>query len=210
MKDLAKVRKNESLHHNEEEESFVAKDQLAIEIHQENLAKLAKMSEVEILKEKKILEDMLDPKLIQFFKNRKKYGKRSIEKGMQETALIPANRAITDAEVFIDKKLKRSSNDNDTASVSITKETAMDVEVSNDKKMKLSLNENDINMDYENDAVNIPKSSKEILEASKQKGWLHMDTPEPEKLKWMEDLMEEKNDELATNKEYNARFDFNG
>lgn len=188
--DVAKVQKNESLHHNEEEKSFVAKDQ------------------AEILKEK-MLKDMLDPKLIQFFKNRKKYGKRSIEKGMQETVL-PANTAITDAEVSIDKELKLSTNDNDTVNVSIIKETAIDVGVSNDKKMKLSSNKNDVNMDYENDAVNIPKSSKEIIEASKQKGWLHMDTPEPEKLKWMEDLMEEEKNEPTINEEYNARFDFNG
>ncbi|XP_070154154.1 RNA polymerase II-associated protein 1 [Polyergus mexicanus] len=178
--DLVKVQRNESLHHNKEEASFVAKDRLAIEIHQENLAKLAKMSKAEILKEKKILEDTLDSKLVQFFKNRKKCGKRLIAEG------------------------------NSTSSVSIGKETAMDVEVSNDKKTKHPLNEDDINMDYEDDAVSIPKSSKEILEASKQKGWLHMDIPEPEKLKWMEDLIEEEKDEPATNEEYNARFDFNG
>lgn len=214
--DLAKVQRNESLYHNKEEASFVTKDQLAIEIHQENLAKLAKMSEAEILKEKKILEDTLDSKLVQFFKNRKKCGKRSIAEDTQETMSL-SDRAIIDTEVFIDKKLKLSSNDNnDTkmgnniSSVSIEKETAMDVEVSNDKKTKHPLNEDDINMDYEDDTISIPKSSKEILETSKQKGWLHMDTPEPEKLKWMEDLMEKEKDEPATNEEYNARFDFNG
>ncbi|KAM0733735.1 RNA polymerase II-associated protein 1 [Formica fusca] len=214
--DLAKVQRNESLHHNKEEASFVTKDQLAIEIHQENLAKLAKMSEAEILKEKKILEDTLDSKLVQFFKNRKKCGKRLIAEDTQETMSL-ADRAIIDTEVFIDKKLKLSSNDNNdtkmennTSSVLIGKETAMDVEVSNDKKTKHPLNEDDINMDYEDDTISIPKSSKEILETSKQKGWLHMDTPEPEKLKWMEDLMEKEKDEPATNEEYNARFDFNG
>ncbi|XP_029167973.1 RNA polymerase II-associated protein 1 [Nylanderia fulva] len=207
--DSTKIQRDESLHCDKEGASFIAEDQLAIKIHQENLDKLAKMSEAEILKKKRLIEDVLDSKIIQFLKNKKKCRERSIEESMQGTMPV-ANRAIMSTE-FNDKKLKLSSNDNDTkienntSSVSITKETAMDVEVSNDKKIEANTN-----MDYEDDTVNIPKSSKEILEASKQKGWLHMNTPEPEKLKWMEDLTEEKKDEPVINEEYNARFDFNG
>lgn len=211
--DSAEVQRNESLHCDKEEASFIADDQLAIEIHRENLDKLAKMSETEILKEKKTLEDTLDPKIIQFLKNKKKYGKRSIEKSMQGSV---ANKAIMDTEVFNDKKLKLSLNDNDTkmenntSSVSIMKETSMDVEISDDEKIKLFSNAADANMDCEDDTIIIPESSKNILETGKQKGWLHMDTPEPEKLKWMEDLREKEKDKPAINEEYNARFDFNG
>lgn len=211
-KDIAKIQKDEFLHSNKEEVSFVAEDQLADKIHQENLDKLAKMSEAEILKEKKILEETLDSKIIQFLKNRKKCGKRSIEESMN-TTLSTNSVASLDTESS-DKKLKLSSNDNDTeiendTNISITKEITMDVEVPDDKKTKFPLKGDDTNMDWEDDTVSIPKSSKEILEASKQKGWLHMDKPEPEKLKWMKELTEEK-EELATNEEYNARFDFNG
>jgi len=200
------------LHSNKEEVSFVAEDQLTDKIHQENLDKLAKMSEAEILKEKKILEETLDSKIIQFLKNRKKYGKRSIEESMNTAS--STNSVVSLDTESSDKKLKLSLNDNNDTeiendtNVSITKEITMDI-VPSDKKTKFPLKGDDTNMDCEDDTVSIPKSSKEILEVSKQKGWLHMDKPEPEKLKWMKDLMEEK-EELATNEEYNARFDFNG
>lgn len=200
------------MHSNKEEVSFVAEDQLADKIHQENLDKLAKMSEAEILKEKKILEETLDSKIIQFLKNRKKYGKRSIKESMNTAS--STNSVVSLDTESSDKKLKLSLNDNNDTeiendtNVSITKEITMDI-VPSDKKTKFPLKGDDTNMDCEDDTVSIPKSSKEILEVSKQKGWLHMDKPEPEKLKWMKDLMEEK-EELATNEEYNARFDFNG
>lgn len=215
--DSLKVQKNEFLHRNKEEANFIAEDQLAIEIHQENLDNLAKMSETEILKEKKILENTLDPKIIQFLKNKKKREKRLIEEENVKRTTSVINKAIvtTEAACF-SKKMKLFSSDNydvkiedNTSSVSIAKETTIDEEISNDKKTKLPLNEKDIKMDCENDTVSIPKSPKELLKTGKQKGWLHMDTPEPEKLKWMEDLPEEKEDE-PTNEEYNARFDFNG
>ncbi|XP_011258962.2 RNA polymerase II-associated protein 1 [Camponotus floridanus] len=212
-KGIAKIQKDEFLHSNKEEVSFVAEDQLADKIHQENLDKLAKMSEVDILKEKKILEETLDSKIIQFLKNRKKCEKRSIEKSMNTAS--STNSVVSLDTESSDKKLKLSLNDNNNTeiendtNISITKEITMDVEVPDDKKTKFPLKGNDTNMDWEDDTVSIPKSSKEILEASKQKGWLHMNKPEPEKLKWMKDLTEEK-EELATNEEYNARFDFNG
>lgn len=206
-----KIQKDEFLHNNKEEVSFVAD-----EIHQENLDKLAKMSEAEILKEKKILEETLDSNLIQFLKNRKKYGKRSIEESSNTASF--ANRVVSLDTESSDKKLKLSLNDNNDmkiendTNVSITKEITMGIEAPNDKKTKFPLDKDDTNMDCEDDTVsirNMPKSSKEILEASKQKGWLHMDKPELEKLEWMEDLTEQK-EEPATNEEYNARFDFNG
>lgn len=68
----------------------------------------------------------------------------------------------------------------------------------------------DFELESEKEKVDIPKLPEEILEKSKQKGWLHMNTPEPVKLKWMDDLPAEKNEELPSNEWYNARFDFNG
>lgn len=212
MKNDSKAQR-ESPHFNKEEASMM-EDQLAIEIHKENLEKLAQMSEAEILEEKKKLEETLDPKILQFLKNKKKkIGKRSIEQDSKQFSISVTSKTTTmDTEVSSDKKMKLLSNDNDsgmdcendTASTSIAKEI-MCTEVSNDRTM----NNIDTKMDCENDTLSIPESSKEIFEESKQKGWLHMDTPEPEKLKWMEDLQEKK-DEPIPNEEYNARFDFNG
>lgn len=206
------VQRDESSHC-DREEAAVMKNKLAIEVHEENLGKLAKMSEAEIFEEKRKLEQTLDPKIIQFLRNKKsKFVKRPIE---QDSEQLGASKIVTGAQAFSDKKIKLSSKvnermdcENDTASTSTVRETTMDTEVSN-KKTKLT-SDVDTKMDCETDPSSIPESSKKIFEEGKQKGWLHMNTPEPDKLKWMEDLPARKKDEPAPNEEYNARFDFNG
>ncbi|KOC63085.1 RNA polymerase II-associated protein 1 [Habropoda laboriosa] len=67
-----------------------------------------------------------------------------------------------------------------------------------------------IPMQVDEPEQSIPKPSIELMEQAKEKGWVHMDSIEPEKLKWMEDLPTEKKDEPASDEPYNARFDFNG
>lgn len=211
----SKVQRNESSHCNKEE-AVVTEDQLTVEIHKENLEKLAKMSEAEILEEKRKLEETLDPKIIQFLRNKKnKFGKRPIEQDCNQCGASTASETAINKEASSDKKIKLSLNENDSRmdcennTASTAKETAM--EVSNDRKTKFSSDDVNTKMDCENDTLSLPESSKELFEESKQKGWLHMNTPEPEKLKWMKDLPEKKKkDEPALNEEYNARFDFNG
>lgn len=207
-----KVQKDESSCCSKEEANVMV-DQLATEIHKENLEKLAQMSEAEILEKKKKLEETLDPKIVQFLRNKMKFGKRSIEQDSKDCSISLVNKTTAmDTEVSTDKKMKFSSDDsgmdctNDTASALITKEITIDTD---DRKTNLP-SDIDTKMDCENDTLSIPESSKEIFEEGKQKGWLHMNTPEPEKLKWMEDFPEKKKDEPAPNEEYNARFDFNG
>lgn len=215
--DSATVRRDESFHRGKEG-AVAREDQLAVEIHRENVEKLAQMSEAEILEEKRKLEETLDPKLIQFLRNKKnKSAKRPIERDSRQLGASVASEIAIDVEVSSDKKLKLSSNDNegmdcenDITSTSTAKETTMDAEVSNGKKTQLSSDDADTKMDYEADPSDIPELFKKIFEEGKQKGWLHMNTPEPEKLKWMEDLPEKKKDEPAPTEEYNARFDFNG
>ncbi|XP_014481418.1 PREDICTED: RNA polymerase II-associated protein 1 [Dinoponera quadriceps] len=166
---------------NKEQISIVNDDQMAIEVHNENLEKLAEMSKAEILKEKKNLEKTLDPSIIHFLRNKnKKSGKRSLNQDGTMQCDLSTNDARMNANEPKDKNIKLSSDDDDTK------------------------------MDCESGLVDIPKSSKNILEEGKQKGWLHMDSPEPEKLKWMDDLSVRKNDESAPEEYYNARFDFNG
>ncbi|KYQ57281.1 RNA polymerase II-associated protein 1 [Trachymyrmex zeteki] len=192
-----KIHTDESSHC-DKEENIVTKYNL-LQIYKENSLKLAQMSKAEILKEKRKLEETLDPKIIQFLRNKK-------NKSTENSVVLN--------KMSIDKKTKLSSNDNeemdcenDITSTSSTKE---DTEISSNKKIKLSSDNVDTKMDYKAGTLSIPESSKEIFEESKQKGWLHMNTPEPEKLKWMEDLPEKEKDEALPNKEYNARFDFNG
>lgn len=57
---------------------------------------------------------------------------------------------------------------------------------------------------------NVPKPCVEILEQAKEKGWIHLDTVEPKKLQWMQDISEKTEDGPGLNEPYNARFDFNG
>ena len=209
-----KIHMGESSHCNKEE-NIVTKYNL-FQIYKENSLKLAQMSEAEILKEKRKLEETLDPKIIQFLRNKKnKFMEKPIEQNRQLDASV-ANKTAVITKVSSDKKIKLSSNDNeemdcetDVISTSSAKET-MNIEISSNKKIKLSSDNVDTKMDCENDTWRIPDSSKEIFKESKQKGWLHMNTPEPEKLKWMEDLPEKEKDEVLSDKEYNARFDFNG
>lgn len=195
-----------------EDESNTVENQLANDIHKENLEKLAKMSESEILEEKRILEETLDSKLLEFLKNKnknKKLRKRSAEQDNVVHNISSANKAMMDITISDNKEIKLET---DAASPLNSREMTTNTEVSNIKKMKLSLNndEDDTRIDSKDNEVDIPKSPKKILDESKQKGWLHMDTPEPEKLKWMKDLPEVKKNESVPNKEYNARFDFNG
>lgn len=176
------------------------------------------MSQAEILTEKKKLEETLNPKIIQFLRNKKnhKSGKRSVEQKVQPNVSAINNEA-TDMEPSDDKKIKLLLNNNDVemncennaSNVSTLEEIVMDTEGFSDKTEKI-LNDDEKMHDCKDDTLNIPESSKEILEESKQKGWLHMDRPEPDKLKWMEDLPEKKKDEPTMTEEYNARFDFKG
>jgi len=199
---------------NRKKEANVMENQLAIDIHKENLEKLSKMSEKEILEEKKILEETLKPSLIEFLRNKNnKVGKISIK----QDNVIQNNIPVTN-EVTMDIKISNNKANNkaikfeiDTASNLATKEVTVNTEISNNKEMKYFLNDNDdIRINSTNNELDMPNLLKNMLDESKRKGWLHMDIPEPNKVKWMEDLPEEKEDEPITNAEYNARFDFNG
>lgn len=68
----------------------------------------------------------------------------------------------------------------------------------------------DTPMDVDENKEIIPQPPREIMEQAKQKGWIHMDSLEPEKLKWMENLPSTSKDQPASDEPYNARFDFNG
>lgn len=146
------------------------------------------MSQEDILKEKNKLEITLKPELIQFLRD-KRIKKQKINK-------IQENNEISNNEVQ-DQSVKST----------FIKKTIVE-KISN--KHDDSIKNNDNIMQIDDLKQNIPKSSKKLMEQAKEKGWIHMDSLEYEKLKWMEDIPAEKTNESASDEPYNARFDFNG
>lgn len=155
----------------------------ASEIHKENLERLNQMSQEEILKEKSKLEMTLKPELIQFLKNRKNKKQKINQEKLENTSIFVKDDNIT----------------------SMNKERIIS-EVSEGS----SKNENVTLMQVDEPEQSIPKPPIELMGQAKEKGWVHMDSLEPEKLKWMEDVPVDKKDEPPPNEPYNARFDFNG
>lgn len=157
--------------------------QWAAEIHEENLKKLAQMSETEILETKKTLEETMDVKLIEYLRHGKKRKTSKIltEQQSMQHSISPRHKTEIDINVSSNKKIKFPSN-----------------------------NKDDMAMDCECNTSSLPRDLQEILQEGKEKGWVHMDIPEPDKFKWMEDLSLDTKNETDPNEWYNARFDFNG
>ncbi|KAK9297181.1 hypothetical protein QLX08_009046 [Tetragonisca angustula] len=166
--------------------SVIIEGPWANEIHKENLERLSQMSQEDILKEKSKLEMTLKPELIQFLKDRRNK-KQNTNKSLE------------------DKRLNTEKQDQNVKSTNLITE---DVPNKCDED---SLKNNDVSpMQIDTIETDIPKPPKELMEQAKEKGWMHMDSLEVEKLKWMENIPPEKKDEPAPNEPYNARFDFNG
>lgn len=89
------------------------------------------MSEEDVLKEKKVLEETLDPILIEFLRS-KKLGKRSVEQNDVARNVLIASKATMDMEVSTNTEI---NHETDAASVLAARETT-DTEMSNNKKMK--------------------------------------------------------------------------
>lgn len=146
------------------------------------------MNQEDILKEKSKLEITLKPELVQFLRD-KRIKKQKINK-IQESDEISNNKA----------------QDQNMKSTFIKKIVTEKISNKHDDSIK----NNDNTMQIDNVEQNIPKSSKKLMEQAKEKGWIHMDSLEYEKLQWMEDIPAEKTNEPASDEPYNARFDFNG
>lgn len=115
----------------QEKEADKTENPLAVDIHEKNLEKLAKMSEEDIPNEKKVLEGTLDPKLIEFLRC-KKLGKRSVEQTDVARNVLIASKATMDTEMSTNTEINLET---DAASVLAARETT-DTEVCNNKKMK--------------------------------------------------------------------------
>lgn len=166
--------------------SHVVAGSMAQEIHQENIEKLKGMSQEEIMAEKQYLESMLDPKTLAFIKSMKEAKEISKSK-----ILDVCKRGSTEMEV-------------DEAA---TSSTEMEVDVKSEAKPLSSKMETNVQDEVEN---NLPEPVVEIVEKAEKKGWMHMDDPEPNKVKWMQDLPENPSSDNPSEEPYNARFDFHG
>ncbi|OAD57804.1 RNA polymerase II-associated protein 1 [Eufriesea mexicana] len=169
--------------------SVIVEGPWADDIHKENLERLSHMSQEDILKEKTKLEMTLKPELIQFLKD------KIIKK--QKVNKAPENN----------KKLNVEVHDQNVKSLNVEKLTVK--EVSSNHNEDLLKNSNIIPMQVDELEQNIPELSKELMEQAREKGWVHMDSLESEKLKWMEDIELNKENDPIPDEPYNARFDFN-
>lgn len=147
------------------------------------------MNQEDILKEKSKLEITLKPELVQFLRDRR----------IKKVNKIREN----------DEILNNETQDQNMKSTFVKKTFAEKISNKHDDLI-IKDNGNTIPMQIDDFEQNIPKSPKKLMEQAKKKGWIHMDSLEHEKLKWMEDIPAEKTNELASDEPYNARFDFNG
>ncbi|XP_014210855.1 RNA polymerase II-associated protein 1 isoform X2 [Copidosoma floridanum] len=168
--------------------SHIVSGPWAQEIHEENVEKLKGMSQEEILAEKKNLEAMLNPETISFIKSIKESRNQLKDK-------IFSIGNCKDME--IDEMQPSASKHNqkidfDDKSVSHLLDNKMDIDSEATKNLEL------------------PEPVVDIVKDAVEKGWVHMDDVEPEKVKWMEDLSQKEDKTQPTAEPYNARFDFHG
>lgn len=185
---LRKIRKQKMLEQKRIEESLeqvqksvIVEGPMAKEIHDSNVEILKDMSQDEILAEKEKLEQTLGPELVEFLKSRRKRVLEGFQVEIKEDCKGWGKvRKIDDSNTEMEVERKESQNETE----------KMETEESKEPE-------------------ELPKPLVEILTEAEEKGWVHMDKPEPEKLKWAEELPE-KVDDKPPAEPYDARFDFNG
>ena len=156
------------------------------EIHQMNLEKLNEMSQEEILAAKLQLENVLSPDMIKFIKAKKNNATR-LQSGTNNSNSA-TNKMKTDQASTVDETNMKLT---DKIEAKLTEETS-------------------IKMECDIYPVEKETPAGELVEQATTKGWVHMDTIEPEKLEWMKDVTPSKDNDPKSEEPYNARFDFNG
>ncbi|XP_053990065.1 RNA polymerase II-associated protein 1 isoform X1 [Hylaeus volcanicus] len=183
-----------------QEGSVIAEGLWATEIHQENLERLNEMSLEDILKEKNKLETTLNPELIQFLKERR--SRKQKEKENPNT--IKKCNAVNNNQNDTSKHNEKLSKD-DVTPMQVDK-----FEQFSNRHNEEMPKDNDTQMQIDESDKTVTEPSIELMKQAKEKGWVHMDSLEIEKFKWMEDIPTQKLDQLIPEEPYNARFDFNG
>ncbi|XP_072221291.1 RNA polymerase II-associated protein 1 [Leuresthes tenuis] len=151
-------------------------------IHRENQAKLQAMSRSEILEEQRKLLSQLDPRLVEFVRDRK---------SQSVPYSAPSSKHPAEKSCKEDPPLKKVSQESSSAHVLFQKLQEVEMEEGEEKAMAPP-----------------PSVTEANLPVKPQREWVHMDKLEPEKLEWMRDLPAPR--KRGTQKAMQARFDFAG
>ncbi|XP_022250651.1 RNA polymerase II-associated protein 1-like isoform X2 [Limulus polyphemus] len=169
-------------------------------IHEENLAKLAEMTNEEILAAQKQLLGQLDPSIVRFLKSKRKQDKETCQvdtKNQQEIMTMGDEQRSSQFSANRDHIL--ASEVEETRSSSST--SCIDMKDKSSEKEIVDSSTTG-HKDIELNESGLPINPREAQQ------WLHMDKVEKEKLAWMTLLP--KPNLVDSKTEYSARFDFEG
>ena len=158
----------------------------AAAIHRQNAAALAAMSEEELLATQQQLVASLDPKLLQFIRNRRAAAPNKLPPPADGSGLVLTGSPAAPAQPkvrFQDESTARSAGE---------EVTPMDTTPAGDSAM-----------------AELEKVKHQLpIDLDEARSWPHMDKIEPEKLLWMTELPAPKVEHGKTG--FTARFDFEG
>ena len=149
-------------------------------IHSSNIASLNKMSEEQILENRKEIMEKLDSSVLEFLK--KKWA----------NPIADTKQAKVGSEAMI------VENNEDDPEINTKK-----VRLPQNKNTDLDSTGDDPLVEKKK----TPSLQKNVIESQM---FPHMDTVEPEKMEWMSDIKDAEEQDCAKKQSFNARFDFNG
>ncbi|XP_076277469.1 RNA polymerase II-associated protein 1 [Lasioglossum baleicum] len=171
---------------------------------------LSRMTQEDILREKSKLEMTLKPELIQFLKNRKNKKQKINKDEVEKCSCINKEQTSAQSEEKLITKETSVEHNDPSKSSEVTYMEVDKPEETSSKNDECLLKNNDTAPMQVDEPESIPKPPIDLMVQAKEMGWVHMDSLEPAKLKWMEDVSAQKEEEPTINEQYNARFDFNG
>ena len=154
----------------------------AQDIHSSNVASLNKMSEEQILENRKEIMEKLDSSVLEFLK--KKWANPIADtkqlKVVDEAMIDETNK---DGHEISSKMVRLPQDDN-----------------------------TDFDSSTGNNNPQVKENKKPTFDQSviKSQMFPHMDKVEPEKMEWMSDIKDPEEQDIAKKQSFNARFDFNG
>lgn len=175
------------------DQSFIVSGTEADVVHEENLIRLSRMSQEEILAEQQKLMSTLDPKLLQFILSRRNPTKSaSVDKKGDGNVSGTLEECVNESQMEIEET--KTIN---TPLTEFQSSTQLNSEMETEEALAAhtAVTDSDI------------LSAVPLVSESSNK-WLHMDVVEVEKLKWMSEIPEPP--PLPSDKAYAARFDFQG
>lgn len=167
------------------DKSYIISAKESVEIHNENVKLLSKMSESEILEEQQKLLNTLDSKIVDFIKSKR--NNSNLKHNISKCSTL---------QMDIQDDLVQCENNTNTGSPVKTL-TSPPLQSKSHEESTQVIQTSDDTL-WENDVLSHPDVSK----------WLHFDALEKDKLQWMKDI--EQNNQIKPDEPYEARFDFKG